>query len=300
MARETLISEGQLQSWQRRGKVAVAGYMGLILLVGLVYIVAKLIGAEFGPLFIGLVATIAGCAVGAVAWGVLWLMRKVVLQAHQLERLRERLALLEATLELREAEAEAATVTAGAAAIDKTSPVEATADLDASAADDLAHQHFPRIADFQGPALQWRPQVPKVAAAPPMVSEIEEAPPAAIDERQTVEAEAGPQNVREQLEAAIGDNDLPAAQRLWTQWEQDAPAEVSAELGERLDALTQETSTRLRDEFARLVREENFEAAMMKGEEIAELLPGSRMQAEYHALRPQLERRAHQRRTAQI
>jgi hypothetical protein len=254
-----MMSQDEYQAWLRRCRVIVVVYVGLILLVGLVYIGAKLIGAEFAPLFIGLVATIAGCGLGAVAWGGIWLAGLVHEQGEQLERQRERIACLEAALQLYEAQAEARAVESdtptgepevAAEPLPKTEPA------------------YPRIVQ---PVGEKEREPSPTAAQPPAAAQL----PA-----------------EEAFESALAAGDLTAATKALGALNGHSSSERMDALAARLQVLRREVARRLREEFAALIHEQDYRAALRKGEEIAALLPASRMRSDFDVIRPHLEARA--------
>lgn len=256
MSKHLMLSRSEFETWLRRCRVAVIAFVGLILLVGAVYIVSKLIGAQFAPLFVGLIATIAGCALGAVAWGGLWLADLVVSQGEQVERQRERIAQLEADLQLQEAEAEARAQDALAQADVTPPPVVAPV------------APYPRIA--------------------PVREEPEPEPVVADD------ALAASTTQEERFCAALASGDLRSANSLWRDLNGHVVGERREALKVQLDALRAQVAARLRREFADLLHAQDYTGALRKGDEIADIMPTSRMRSDFDVIRPHLEARAAQ------
>jgi len=254
MSNQGPMSPGEVAPWLRRLRIVVVAYVALILLFGLVYIAAKLIGAEFGSLLIGVVATLSALALGALAWGGLWLAGNMLEQRADFERERERIDLVESALQAVEVELEQHDHDAD----------RAENPLTRAQADDI---HVVRLS----PAPSASEYSGSTVAAP---------------------APSATPAVEERLRAAIEAGDMRAARDLWPALDGGVPASRRNELRNRLDALTDRVAGRLRDEFAALVRREDYRAALRKGDEIAALLPESRMCRDFESLRPHLEARA--------
>lgn len=258
MSKHLLNSTEEVAVWLRRLRGAVIGYVGLILLVGVVYLVAKLIGAEFGTLLIGVVATLAGLALGAVAWGGLWLVGVASEQAVQIERQRERITLLESHLQVIEVELEQLR--------------EAQASTAQSPDPAVPPQPFPRIV----PPEEETAQAPEAPAQPALA--------APTPERA--------QSDEDRFRAALESGDLRRARELWKTLNGTVSAEQRTRLAERLDALTARVAEELRNQFVAMIQAEQFSAALRTGEEIVRVLPDSRMRRDFEAIRPHLEARA--------
>ena len=259
MSRATIISETQADKRIRQGRAIVVGFTALSTLVGYGFIVAKLVAAEYSLALIGLVATLAACGVGAVAWGGLRLARLAVSIANNLERIRYRLDMLEATVELHDAEA----------------------DLGASSGDS-APAKFPRIV---GESRKSGAEGPSAAR-----SGDDAAPGRAADSPSAGSTENG----ESQFQTALEAGDLRTCRRVWSRLQAGLDEDRVAALEEQLARLKEEKSRTLREEFASLVRNRDFKTAMRKGEEIVELFPDSRMTVDYKSILPHLQRRERQ------
>jgi len=267
MPKPAIISETWADKRIRQGKGVVVAFTAVCALSGYAYIVAKLVASDFGPALVGLIATLAACGVGAVAWGSLRLARLAVSTTNDCERLRYRLDMLEAVVELRDAEAGLGAEVPGVGG-----PIPST-----HAEEQLPPIVAERDLTFQEPAGA--------------------AQETAADDDSHAVADIVGANMEEeerQFQRAVNAEDLHTCRSVWPRLRQALDAKRAAALEEQLAHLHEVKSRALRDEFGSLVRNRDFQAAMQKGEEIAELFPESRMTADYRNLRPHLERRRRQ------
>lgn len=309
MSKQLLMSPSAFGTWLRRLRMAVAAYVGLVLLVAVVYVVAKLIGAEFSTLLVGVVGAIAALAVGAVAWGGIWLASLTQAQNDRIEQQRERLALLESSLQMLEVELEQKIAAVPAPVAPPPAESYPRIAVHESEPEPQRYGRAPQIpdevAEAPAPSDVVTPPTPPPAFAPaepelPAVNAIEpEFPPTT---EYSPESEGAPAvepppaadlpPVEERIEQALASGDVRAARTLWEGLDGGVTSQQRSELQARVDALAADTAHQLRDEFAALVRAERFTDALRKGEEIVELVPDSRMSHDFAIIRPHLEARA--------
>lgn len=90
---------------------------------------------------------------------------------------------------------------------------------------------------------------------------------------------------------AVRHGELAAAREVFSALVDVADEEVVADLRGELFMLEHRVEKRLRAEFARCVRESDYEGALAAGREMTELLPGSAVTADFARLEPHLRRR---------
>jgi hypothetical protein len=118
-----------------------------------------------------------------------------------------------------------------------------------------------------------------------------EPPSATTPAAESVSPAAG-QASEDRVRAALEAGDIRAARELWQALDGGVSPTQRTDLQEQIDELTARVAAELREEFASLVRNEDFSAALRKGAEIAELLPESRMRRDFETIRAHLEARA--------
>ncbi|HRX83902.1 MAG TPA: hypothetical protein P5572_02665 [Phycisphaerae bacterium] len=293
MSKRSLITRSEFTAWLRRLRMAVMAYVGVILLVAAIFILARLLGADVGLPFVGVTALFAGLVLGAVTWAGLWLADVVHAQAAQLEKQREQIALLESSLQMLEVDIEQKTAATHAALLEEKAERESS---------------LLRIATRPEPTPRYAPEPPAPPEPAPPVAKIEpvEAPEVEVPEVELPEVElpeepapvveikpSAPPPDQPEVTERSPRVEVPEVDKTPVSPPPDPepptpqPPPVEPPSNDRLaDAAA------LRDEFAALVQSAQFAAAIRKGEEIVALVPDSRMAHDFNLLRPHLEARA--------
>lgn len=95
-----------------------------------------------------------------------------------------------------------------------------------------------------------------------------------------------------QWQSAYQNGDVAACRRVLQALREFLDAPQLERMEEGLRAMSLAKSAQLRDDFARLVRLRNYDAALLTGDEIARAFPDTAMAREFNDLRPHLIRRA--------
>ena len=242
--------------WLRNAQIAVYAFMGVVAVTGLCYLFySAFVGHAFGALLGGI------CAIGGVTFGCLALAAvrfgdMILARNRGHESLQARIEALEAAFDAQGVPVDLSRV--------------GSHDTEHLVAGNLNPDVFPRLVK---------------SSAEPIEEASDQASP-------TIKRPEAPSSIELQWQAAYQNGDVAGCRQALLSLREDLDPDQAARMEEGLQAMAAARSAQLREDFARLVRLRNYEAALLTGDAIAQLFPESAMARQFQELRPHLRRRA--------
>lgn len=250
--------------WMRNAHIAVYAFMSVCALSGLCFVFYSAFVGQVLRAIGGALIAMGGITVGFLSLAAVRFGAVLVARTERIERLIARVEAVENSLETQGVPIDLSRV--------------GTGNPEKLVAANVPRDGFPRLVRHE----PLKPPAGPTSALPNAG--------AAVERRSREE---------HQWQLAYQNGDIAACRRTLDRLRELLEPERIVGLEEGLLAMGREKAAQLREDFGKMVRSRNYEAALMLGEQIAELFPESAMACEFQTIRPHLTERAEQQKEPQ-